>query len=174
MAPIVGALAGGLAQMVLHYSIGKRALAEHESELQDACGRMARARQALLQLAEADASAYAALNDAFRLPKEDPDRPQAIAAGADAAVVPPMATMATCIDLLRLFERLRAITNRQLASDLRIAAILAEAAVRASAENIWVNLPLLGDARRAEELSRECERSVAEACRRSAAVLARG
>lgn len=167
VAPIVGAVAGALAQMVINYSIGRKSLAEHEPELREACERMIRARATLLQLADADAEAYAALNDAFRLPKDDAKRPQLIGAGAGAAVVPPLATMATCIDLLRLLERLRAITNRQLASDLRIAAIMAEAAVRASAENVLVNGPLLGDAERAAELACECERSIAEARQRS-------
>lgn len=174
VAPVVGALSAGLAEMVVAYSIGRKALAEHEGELREAGARLERARVALLELADADAGAYAALNAAFKLDKSDDQRGEKIAAGARAAVIPPQATMAMGVDLLRLYERLAAITNRQLASDLRIAAILAEAAVRASVENVLVNLPLLGDAERAGELRGESERSMEEAGRRCEAVVNAG
>ncbi len=171
VAPVVAAFSAGLAEMVVAYSIGKRALAEHEDELREASARLERARVALLDLADADAGAYAALNAAFKLDKADEQRTEKIAAGARAAVIPPQATMAMGIDLLRLYERLAEISNRQLASDLRIAAILGEAAVRASVENILVNLPLLGDAKRAGELRGECERSMEEAGQRCEGVV---
>lgn len=169
-APLVGALASALAHMVVNYSIGKKSLADHEADLTDAAGRLERARSTLLELAEADAEAYASLNDAFKMAKDDPARAERIRSAAAAAIIPPRATMATCIDLLRMLERLATMTNRQLASDLRIAAVLAEAAVRASAENVRVNLPMLGDGKEPEALAGECERSVAEAQERSGRV----
>ncbi|MCL4222131.1 MAG: cyclodeaminase/cyclohydrolase family protein [Phycisphaerales bacterium] len=171
VAPLIGAFSAGLAQMVVAYSIGKKSLAEHEEELREASVRLERARVALLDLADADAGAYAVLNAAFKMDKADEQRGEKIAAGARAAVIPPQATMAMGVDLLRLYERLGAITNKQLASDLRIAAILGEACARASAENILVNLPMLGDAKRAAELRGECERSVGEAHARCRAVV---
>lgn len=174
VAPVVGALAGALGQMVIAYSVGKKSLAEHEDELRDAGERLARARVALLDLGEADAAAYGALNGAFSLDKGDSSRAARIAEGARGAIIPPQATMAMGVDLLRLFERLGEITNKQLASDLRIAAILAEATVRASAENVLVNLPLLDDAERGAELRRACERSISEARERAAGVARSG
>lgn len=174
VAPVIGAFSAGLAQMVVAYSIGKKLLAEHEEELGEASDRLERARVALLELADADAGAYAALNAAFKLDKVDEQRTAKIAAGARAAIIPPQATMAMGVDLLRLYERLGAITNRQLASDLRIAAILAEAAVRSSVENILVNVSLLEDGHRAAELRAECERSMGEAQQRAAGVVKTG
>lgn len=173
-APVVGAFSAGLAQMVVAYSVGKKSLAEHEDELRDASERLERARVALLELADADAGAYAALNAAFKLDKADEQRAAKVASGARAAIIPPQATTAMGVDLLRLYERLASITNRQLGSDLRIAAILAEAAVRSSVENILVNVALLGDAKRAGELRGECERSIQEAEKRCAQVMKAG
>jgi len=51
--------------------------------------------------------------------------------------------MAAACDLLRHFERLASITNKHLRSDLAIAAVLADAVVRAGRWNVAVNLPML-------------------------------
>jgi len=51
--------------------------------------------------------------------------------------------MAAACDLLRHFERLASITNKHLRSDLAIAAVLADAVVRAGRWNVAINLPML-------------------------------
>lgn len=171
VAPIVGALGAALARMVIAYSVGRKSLAEHEAMLTDADGRLARASAVLLALADADAEAYSLLNEAMKLPKDDPARAARVAAAARDAIAPPRAAMATGIDLLRLFEELAPKTNKMLASDLRIAAILAESLVRCAAENVRVNLPLLGDDAVAGELAVECDRSCLQAVERSAVIV---
>jgi formiminotetrahydrofolate cyclodeaminase len=167
VAPVVGALASALARMVVAYSVDRKSLAEHRPALEDASARLARAEMLLLELADADAAAYAVLNAAMKRPRDDPQRAAAVAAAAGDAVAPPRAAMALGIDLLRLLEELAARTNPMLASDLRIAAILAEALVRAAAENVRANLRLLSDADSAATLAAECEHSCDESIRRS-------
>ncbi len=125
----------------------------------------------LLTLADADAAAYGVLNDAMKRPKDDPQRAKLVADAAGDAIAPPRATMALGIDLLRLFEELGPKSNPWLASDLRIAAILAECLVRCSAENVRINLGLLGDAGAAAVIEAECGRSGEEAVQRSGAVV---
>lgn len=169
VAPIVAALGSALGQMVVAYSVDRKSLAEHKPALEDAAARLAKAQAVLLELADADAEAYGLLNAAMKRAKDDPGRKQAMAEGARAAIVPPRAAMALCVDLLRLFEDLAPITNPMLRSDLVIAAILAEAGVRASAQNVRVNLSLLGDETAAAEFEAECVRSCEEAVRRCAA-----
>ncbi len=170
VAPIVAALGSTLGQMVVAYSVDRKSLAEHRPALEDAAARLTRARAVLLELADADAQAYGLLNAAMKRAKDDPGRKQAMGEGARAAIVPPRAAMALCVDLLRLFEDLAPITNLMLRSDLVIAAILAEAGVRASAQNVRVNLSLLGDEKEAAAFEAECVRSCEEAVRRCAAV----
>lgn len=169
--PVVGALGAALARMVIAYSVGRKSLAEHEALLTDADARLARAVAVLLALADADAEAYSVLNAAMRLPKDDDSRAARVAAAARDAIAPPRAAMATGIDLLRLFEELAPRTSKMLSSDLRIAAILAECLVRAAAENVRVNLPLVGDKSAADEFTSECARSMNEASSRCAAIV---
>ncbi len=138
----VGALGSALGSMVVNYTVGKKAYAAHEGELQQALVTLANARTLLLQLAGEDELAYGELNALMRLPETDPRRADLPAVAATATQVP-MAVIATCTDLLRLFQRLAGITNPMLRSDLAIGAILAEAAARASRLNAVINLPLL-------------------------------
>jgi formiminotetrahydrofolate cyclodeaminase len=145
VASIVGALAAALAQMVVNYSAGKKSLAAHEPELRDSLGRLERARAVMLELAEEDAAAYGLVNELSKLSDGDERKQRELPAATRASVQVPMAVMAACVDLLRHFERLASITNRQLRSDLAIAAILAECTARASRWNIAVNVPFLPD-----------------------------
>lgn len=140
-----GAIGVALAEMVVAYSVGRKSLAAHEPLLRAAAAALRDARASLLELAEEDASAYGALNALQRLPATDPAR-----AGIDAALAAatdvPMRTARACADALALMASLRGRTNPHLASDLKIAELLAHAATRASACNVEVNLPGLPEA----------------------------
>jgi len=140
---IVGAVASALAQMVVNYSIGRKSLAPHEPALRDALAALDRARALLLELAQEDMAAYAALNETQRLPESDPRRARDLPALALAASRIPLAVVAACSDTLRRLEDLAPITNPHLRSDLAIAAVLADAAARAGRWNVAINAPLL-------------------------------
>lgn len=163
-ASLVGAVASALAQMVVAYSVGKKSLAEHQESLQGAIGALEAARSWLLHLAEEDARAYGLVNELMRLPEGDPRRAELPSAIETAARVPLEATEA-CAELAKLLSTLATRTNRQLKSDLAIAAILADAAARASRWNVVVNVALIEDAgvrdgllRRADEAVETCAR----------------
>ncbi|MBL8746546.1 MAG: cyclodeaminase/cyclohydrolase family protein [Phycisphaerae bacterium] len=144
----VAALAAALAQMTVNYSLGRKDLVAHAAKHESAIEQLERARWMLLELAVEDVRAYEELNEAMKTPKDDPARPALLAEKASAAIHPPMATIATCAELLRAFEMLAPITNRMLRSDLAIAAVYAEATARASRWNVKVNLPLVDPAQR--------------------------
>lgn len=155
VAAAVGTLAAALGRMVVSYSEGKKDLAEHEPALRDAAATLERARWMLLELAAEDMAAYDALNAAMKMPKDAPGRAERIAALALDALRPPMAMLAACVELLRLFDSLTTRSNRHLRSDLAIAAVLAESAARASSWNVSVNTPLLAAAGEHEARMRE-------------------
>ena len=144
-AALAGALAAAQARMVVAYSIGKTSLAEHEPALAAARSRLERMGTAFLELAGEDAAAYALLSELLRMPVDDPRRRSDLPAAADAATRVPLACVAASTALTRLCLDLTTITNRRLHSDLAIAAILAEAAARAGARNVTVNLPTLSE-----------------------------
>jgi formiminotetrahydrofolate cyclodeaminase len=164
VASAVGALAAALAQMVVSYSVGKKSLAQHEPRLQEATKVLERARGLLLELADEDAAAYGTVNELSKLPEGDPRR-AALARATAASVQVPLAVMAACVDLLRLFETLAPITNKQLRSDLAIAAVLADATVRASRWNVAVNVAFLSDAKDVEPTNKAAAGLVAESGR---------
>ncbi len=149
VASMTGALASALGQMVVAYSVGKKSLAEYEPRLRGAILRLERARALLLGLADEDAEAYNLVNTLQKLPEDDERRKATLDDALHASVQVPLATMAACVDLLRLFLELAPITNKHLRSDLGISAVLADAAARASRWNVVVN---------AAQLSREQDR----------------
>ncbi len=143
VASAVGALAAALAQMVVSFSVGKKSLAAHEPALRDAAAVLDRARAVLLRLADEDAAAYAVVNELWKLPESDARRAREMPAAAHTAVSVPLSVMATCAEVLRRLDALGAISNRHLRSDLAIAAVLADAAARASRWNVTINAGLL-------------------------------
>lgn len=145
VAGLIGATSAALGEMVAGYSLGKSGDPAVEESIETIKGELGRARQVFLRLADEDAAAYAVLNAAFKKPKSDPDRKDAIRAGAAAAIQPPLATLATAGDVARLLEKLLPHSNKNLASDLGIAADLTLSAAKAALWNIDANAPMLGD-----------------------------
>ncbi len=169
VASVVGALGAALARMVVSYTRGKRTSPHTSPALTDAdrvfgnAGRpldapRRRRREGLRHAPPTHAAS----------PEDDPRRASLPAAVA-ASVQVPLAVVAACVDLLRRFEGLAATTNRHLRSDLAIAAILADAAARASWWNIAVNASGAGDEGAAA--IEQAKALLAESARRSAHVL---
>jgi formiminotetrahydrofolate cyclodeaminase len=131
--------------MELAYSKGRKDLAQHADAHEALAELCATAACGLLQLADADAAAYAEMNALQRLEENDPAR-GGLPDAAQRCVDVPLGVQRVCVRLLEAFEKLAPIANAWLLSDLKIAAILAEAAVRASDCNVEVNAPTLGKA----------------------------
>ncbi|MBX3356127.1 MAG: cyclodeaminase/cyclohydrolase family protein [Phycisphaeraceae bacterium] len=143
------ALAQGsaLAAMVVAYSLGKASLAAHQTALEEARRALEQQRRHAVQLADDDASAYARLNAAMALPKDDPTRASRIAEAARSAIVPPREILDSAAELLERVSSLVPITAPMLRSDLGVAGALAHAAAEGGALNIRANLSLLASDR---------------------------
>lgn len=152
-ASVAGAVGVALGQMVLAYSLGKKALAEHQELLEQAMAALTRARSMFLTLAQEDAAAYAVLNELMRLPAEDARRKQEWDAAVASSIRPPMASLALASETARMLVSLCGTTNTQLKSDLAIAGILVEAAAAAAKWNVVINVPLLPEADREKTLA---------------------
>lgn len=163
VAAMTGATAAALARMVVAYSIGKKSLAEHDGMLRRADAALARVVDMFVELGDEDAAAYALVNELSRLPETDARRVREYPGAVEAAVQVPQAALALAADLLRLMDALPGATNRHLASDLAIAAMLGESAARSAWWNVRVNLALLPDTARAEQIRAECGRMLAQA-----------
>lgn len=170
VAGVAGALSASLAGMVLAYSKGKKDLAPHAQAHENLAAHCAKASCRLLELADADAEAYSLLNALQRLPEDDPRRTTDLPDAARRCVDVPLEVQGVCLGLLEAFEALAPIANKWLLSDLKIAAILAEAAVRASDCNAEANASTLGAAV-SREAEREAQAKSLEACERAGALL---
>src|SRR5205814_2652510 len=102
----------------------------------------------LFALADEDAAAYAACAFALKLPREafaDKERrDREIRATAKVAAEVPLRCVEKCREVLVLAEALAGRSNVNASSDLRVAALLLQAAGHGAAENVLVNLPLIG------------------------------
>lgn len=145
VASVVAALAAALGAMVVNYSLGKKKLAQHDALHRRALAELDELRREALALAEADAVAYGRLNELMKLDASDSRRQREWDAVVDEAIAAPQAVMRCCARMLQLLQELAGATSAPLASDLAIAAVLAEAGARAAAWNVRINLSLLND-----------------------------
>lgn len=146
-AALTGALAAALGEMVAALTIGKPKFAAVDAEARDARQRLAGRRAMLEQLVDEDAAAYGELSAAWKLPKDDPQRAQAVENAARIAAVAPLETVAISRGVLQDAELLRRIGNPNLSADAEAAIALARAAMESAAANVRANLPFLGEQR---------------------------
>jgi formiminotetrahydrofolate cyclodeaminase len=151
VAAVVAAFAASLAAMVARFST---------DQWEEAPGAIAQAetlRARLLPLAEEDAKAYESVLTALRLPKEleSGARDAALGEALSRAADVPLAIAESALDVSSLGAELAERGNPNLRGDAVTAALLAEAAIRATANLVEINLAMgEGDERitRAREL----------------------
>ncbi len=145
---VSAALGASLVAMVANLSTGRPKYALHAELYEMAQPAANRLTHELFMLADEDAAAYAACAFALKLPREafaDKEfRDQQVRATAQVAAEVPLRCVERCHDVLVLAEALVGRSNVNASSDLRVAALLSEAAGHGAAENVLVNLPLIG------------------------------
>src|SRR6185295_6790132 len=145
---VAAALGASLVAMVATLSQGRTKYAEHDALYEHVSPRARRLADELFALADEDAAAYAACAIALKLPREafaDKEfRDRQIRETATVAAQVPLRCVETCHEVLLLAEALAGRSNVNASSDLRVAALLLQAAGHGAAENVLVNLPLIG------------------------------
>jgi formiminotetrahydrofolate cyclodeaminase len=142
---LVGALAAALGEMVLNYSVGKKGLEAHQTDLKSALGELARARTMLLGFMVEDQAAYETLSAIRKLPQDSPERKSKMAPALLACIRIPEAVAATGVAILQRCDTLVDQVNPHLLSDLAVCADLAMAAIRCAIYNVRVNISALDD-----------------------------
>ena len=142
----VVALMGAQAAALLSMSMRITAKTDDAEQL----GRALDARrQKLLDLADADASAFASVMQAYKLPASDDDaklrRVQAIQDAFKVATQVPVQVMTEIAALYDDGDAVAQVVKPNVASDVGVAAQLIHAAIKSCRYNLWINLNYIQD-----------------------------
>jgi formiminotetrahydrofolate cyclodeaminase len=169
-AALAAALAAASGEMVANFTVGKKKYAEVEAEVREYLEAIGDIRARLRELVQADVAAYSAVGDAYGMPKgsdaERGARNEAIQSALRGAAEVPLALARCCAELAEYLPPLAEKGNRNLISDVGVAARLCEAAFDCALLNVEVNLALMEDAEFALRARMELD-TLGEATRRA-------
>ena len=155
-AAVAGSLGGALVAMVASLSVGRPKHADHEPLLVEAKAAGQELADRLLNLADEDANAFAGFGVAMKMPRDTDEekaaRTAALHSAARAATEAPFRTVQACLEVAAMAEAMAGRSNKNASSDLEVAGLMAVAAARAAAANVFVNLPAMGDEALARDL----------------------
>ncbi len=161
-AALHAAVGAALLGMVARYSTGEQ-YAAHQETISRIITESDELRSIALRLAEADAEAFAAVADAYRMPRsteaDTAARSAALAQAMAGAAWPPAQVIGIAGMVVDLAEALAGIGNRNVASDLAGAAEAARAAAATARVNVEINLASVTDAQASLEMIAEADKA---------------
>ncbi len=165
VAAAAGALAAALGRMVAGMSRTKKAYAQFESQLGAAVELLDKWTKELEGAVRLDAESYATVAAAYKLPKDAPDRDQALQKALKRATEVPLEVAERAAQIGAVLEGLASITSPAMASDLGVGRLMAEAALEGALENVEINLGSIKDEKflaRVRERVKKLERAEEE------------
>jgi formiminotetrahydrofolate cyclodeaminase len=155
-AALSGAMGAALTCMVARLTLGKANYAEVQPEIEIIIERVERLRTRFQQLIQADIEAYGQLSACFKLPRitdeEKAARTKAIQEQLVEAALVPLEMAERAAELIQHCQRIAEIGNKNVLSDIGVAATLAFAAGSGAAWMVKTNVQSLKDQTRADEL----------------------
>jgi methenyltetrahydrofolate cyclohydrolase len=147
-AALHAAQSAALLGMVARYSQGPK-FESSADKVEQILAEADQLRGDALSLAAADAAAFGAVADAYKLPRASDDeraaRSHAIAGALATAAEPPATTIAIGVRLVWLCQQLQPLGNRTVITDVAAAADAAAAAISTGRVNVEVNLTGIRD-----------------------------
>jgi glutamate formiminotransferase/formiminotetrahydrofolate cyclodeaminase len=150
-AALAGTLAAALVAMVARLTVGRKAYAAVDAQARDILDEAERLRAELRRLVDEDAAAYEGVSRAYKIPKRDPQRAQAIDDALLAAARPPAEVVKLGRRVLALAQTIEHIGNKNAVSDARVAGMLARTAIDGATENVNANLAGMSEQARAKQ-----------------------
>jgi formiminotetrahydrofolate cyclodeaminase len=149
VAALSGALGAALVSMVCNLTLGKKGYEGVQADNEALLAQSEALRHEMVGLLEADVAAYTAYSQTAKMPK-DTDEQKTVRATAmqDAlknATMPPMHIAEAAVKIMDLCMPAAEKGNRWAVSDAGVAVLMAEAALRAAALNVLINLGTIKD-----------------------------
>jgi methenyltetrahydrofolate cyclohydrolase len=162
VAALQAAHGAALLGMVARYTTGEK-YAEHQLTISRIITEVDELRSIALRLADADADAFAAVADAYGLPKSTDAQQGARATAIGQALVnaawPPAQVISLAGMVVSLAEALTVIGNHNVISDVAAAAEAARAAAATARVNVEINLAGITDERASMEMISEADKA---------------
>jgi formiminotetrahydrofolate cyclodeaminase len=148
-AALVGAIGAALVSMVANLTVGKKDYVHVQDDIQRLLGQSEALRHRCQDLLEADVAAYTEVSKAGKMPRDTEEQKAARSAAMQKALknatAVPMELAAVCVDILKLCPEATEKGNVRAVSDVGVAALMAEAGLRAAALNVLINLGSIKD-----------------------------
>ena len=149
VAAVSGALGAALVSMVCNLTLGKKAYADVQDEINDLLVESEALRQELTDLLEEDVKAYTGYSKAAKMPRgteeEKAERQVVMQAALKVATDVPLAIAEAAVKVMDLCMPAAEKGNKWAVSDAGVAVLMAEAALLSAALNVLINLGSLKD-----------------------------
>ncbi len=146
---LAGALGAALTSMVCNFTVGKEKFKDVSAEVSQILSESEELRKKLMDLMIADTQVYGQVSAAYSMPRttqeEKDKRTSAIQSASKSATQVPLEIALCCHKILKLNEPLIEKGNPNLISDVGVAILLAESALRSAVLNVEINLSYIKD-----------------------------
>ena len=163
---VTGAMAAALISMVCNLTTGNKEYADVEERIKGIVEKSENLRDELSKLIDKDADAFSDVIHAIKMPKETEEdkvlRHEAIQHALQKAALVPLKTMELSKDALLLAREVAECGSKNAISDAGVAAILADAAIKAAKINVDINLASIEDAEFTDKIAKKCDDILAE------------
>ncbi len=167
VAALAGSLGAALTSMVCNFTVGRKKYADVEEEVSQILSEAEELRAKLQDLTVEDTQAYGQVSAAYGMPRETTEekaaRSEAIQKALKVAMKAPLEAAVCCHKILKLNEPLMEKGNQNLISDVGVAVLLAESAMRSAILNVEINLSYIKDEKLCQETRERLRPMVAEA-----------
>lgn len=145
----VGAMAAALIEMVSNLTIDRKGYEDSWDEMKMIRSDIRVIKEDLLRLIEEDSKSYAAVMEAFKLPKDTPEekaaRSEAIQHATYLAALVPLNIARKCLEGFQFVKPALIKGNHNAWSDSRVSAVMFRSAVYGAIFNVKINLESLKD-----------------------------
>ncbi|MBO4411245.1 MAG: cyclodeaminase/cyclohydrolase family protein [Lachnospiraceae bacterium] len=158
---LAGAFGASLSLMVISLTLGKKAYADAEEELQKDQAELIRLKETFLMLADRDEEVFLPLMQAYAMPRstsaERSIRQKVLNKALKEAASVPLEVMETASEALKVTLRVAKCGSKMAISDAGVAASYLRTALEGGALNVQINLQSMKDSEEKEALGAKTE-----------------